>query len=94
MRKEEQFQQTLLRRTVVITGSSSGLGRAAAEAFALEGCNIVIVARGQKGIEEVVELCKGMGVEILGFSADTSVAADIERVADETLSRFSRIDIW
>lgn len=94
MKKEEQFQQTLLRKTVVITGSSSGVGRAAAEAFALEGCNIVIVARGQKGIDEVVELCKEMGVEVLGISADTSVAADIERVAEETLSRFGRIDIW
>ncbi|MDE5518202.1 MULTISPECIES: SDR family NAD(P)-dependent oxidoreductase [Elizabethkingia] len=94
MRKEEQFQQTLLRKTVVITGSSSGVGRAAAEAFALEGCNIVIVARGQKGIDEVVELCKGLGVEVLGISADTSIATDIERVAEETLSRFGRIDIW
>ncbi|MFP3591448.1 hypothetical protein [Chryseobacterium sp. SIMBA_038] len=37
MRKEEQFQQTLLRKTVVITGSSSGVRRTAAEDFALEG---------------------------------------------------------
>lgn len=94
MKKEEQFRQSLLRKTVVITGSSSGVGRAAAEAFALEGCNVVIVARGQKGIDEVVELCKGLGVEVLGISADTSISTDIERVAEETLSRFGRIDIW
>ncbi|MGU3374692.1 SDR family NAD(P)-dependent oxidoreductase [Chryseobacterium sp. M5A1_1a] len=88
------FSTDSITKTVVITGSSSGVGRAAAEAFALEGCNIVIVARGQKDIDEVVELCKGLGVGVLGISADKSVAADIERVAEETLSRFGRIDIW
>lgn len=86
--------KTLQGKTVVITGSSSGVGRAAAEAFADEGANVIIVARGQKGIDETVEACKSLGITAIGVSADMSVAEDVERVADEALKINGKIDIW
>lgn len=94
MKTEDKFQKSLAGKTVVITGSSSGVGRAAAEAFAIEGCNLVIVARGQKGIDEVVQLCKTMNVDVIGISADVSVAEDVEKITNKTLAAFGRIDIW
>lgn len=81
-------------KTVVITGASSGVGRAAAEAFAREGCNVVIVARGQKGIDKVVAFCNNLLGNAYGISADTSVAHDVERVAEEALKISGKIDIW
>lgn len=47
-------QNSLKGKNVVITGASSGVGRAAAEAFAHEGCNLILAARGQEGIDEIV----------------------------------------
>jgi len=82
------------RKTVVITGASSGVGRAAAEAFAQEGCNIVIAARGQEGINEAVEYCRGLNVIAVGVSADMSIAEDVERVVEEALKISGKIDVW
>lgn len=93
MENIETQKNSLKGKNVVITGSSSGVGRAAAEAFAREGCNIVIAARGQKGINEVVDFCRGLNVLAIGVSADVSVAEDVERVAREALS-LGKIDIW
>lgn len=87
-------KNSLKGKTVVITGASSGVGRAAAEAFAHEGCNIVIAARGINGINEVVEYCKGLNVLAIGISADMSIAEDVERVAAEALAIDGKIDIW
>lgn len=81
-------------KTVVITGASSGVGRATAEAFAQEGCNIIIAARGQKGINEVVRYCHALNVLALGISADMSIAEDVEKVATQALALTGKIDIW
>lgn len=86
--------QNISGKVVVITGASSGVGRAAAEAFAKEGCNLVIIARGQEGINEVVALCRSMGADALGISADVSLAEDVEKITNETLKHFGKIDVW
>lgn len=81
-------------KLVVITGASSGVGRAAAEAFAAEGCNIIAVARGSKGINDVVEYCRGLNIKAIGVSADMSNAKDVEKVTAEALAMGEKIDIW
>jgi short-subunit dehydrogenase len=81
-------------KNVVITGASSGIGRAAAEAFASQGCNIVAVARGQKGINEVVEYCRTLNVLAVGVSADMSIAEDVEKVVQQALAMGGKIDVW
>ncbi|MCD0467258.1 SDR family NAD(P)-dependent oxidoreductase [Flavobacterium sp. ENC] len=94
MENSNMLKNSLKGKNVVITGASSGVGRAAAEAFASQGCNMVVVARGQKGINEVVEYCHGLNVLALGVSADMSIAEDVDKVATEALSWFGKIDIW
>ncbi|WP_289659191.1 SDR family NAD(P)-dependent oxidoreductase [Flavobacterium panacagri] len=81
-------------KIVVITGASRGVGRAAAEAFAREGCNLVITARGKKGIDEVVDYCRALNVKAVGIPADMSIAEDVEKVAAGALAIGGRIDIW
>ena len=81
-------------KTVVITGGSSGVGRAAAEAFALEGCNVVIAARGQEGLDETVKLCHDLGVVALGIPTDVSKFEEVENLANLALQFNGRIDIW
>ena len=92
--KKAITDNNLIGKTVVITGASSGVGRAAAEAFAMQGANVVIVARGQKGISEVVAFCSQFGTTAIGVCADVSIAEDMRRIADEALKINNRIDIW
>lgn len=88
------LKNNLYGKTVVITGASSGVGRAAAEAFSAQGANVVIVARGQEGIDETVAFCREFNVTAIGVSADMSIAEDVERVAAEALKINGKIDIW
>lgn len=87
-------KNSLVGKTVVITGATSGVGRATAEAFANEGANVVIVARGHEGVSETVQFCKELGANAIGVSADVSSADDVARVAREALKINGRIDVW
>lgn len=90
----ENGKYNLKGKTVVITGASSGVGRAAVEAFAEQGCNIVVAARGSKGIEEVIQYCKSVNIKAVGVLADVSIAQDVERITQEALAINGKIDIW
>ncbi|WP_226064391.1 SDR family oxidoreductase [Kaistella polysaccharea] len=94
MKDKDIIYGALRGKTVVITGGTSGVGRAAAEAFALEGCNIVIAARGQDGLDETVSLCHDLGVIGLGVPTDVSDAAQVQHLAEQALQFNGRIDIW
>ncbi len=94
MEETENITHSLKGKTVVITGASSGVGRAAAEVFALEGCNLVLAARGKKGIDEIVAICRGLDAIAIGVCADVSVAKDVSRIAQEALQLTGRIDVW
>lgn len=86
--------RTLKGKTVVITGGTSGVGRAAAEAFALEGCNVIVAARGQEGLDETVALCNDLGVIALGIKTDVSNAEEVQNLANKALQFNGRIDYW
>ncbi|ALR30057.1 short-chain dehydrogenase [Chryseobacterium sp. IHB B 17019] len=94
MKSNETLQKSLRGKTVVITGGSSGVGRAAAEAFALEGCNIVVAARGKEALDETVALCRDLEVAAIGIPTDVSIAADVQNLANKALQFNGRIDIW
>lgn len=94
MKSNNEIHESLKGKTVVITGGSSGVGRAAAEAFALEGCNIVVAARGKEALDETVSLCHDLGVAALGVPTDVSIAADVQNLANKALQFNGRIDIW
>ncbi len=94
MQNLNDVQGSLFGKTVVITGASSGVGRAAAEAFAQQGSNLVLVARGQKGLDEIVNICRDLDVVAIGVSADMSLNEDVQRVTGEALQINGRIDVW
>lgn len=95
MKSQNSLEKRSLRgKTVVVTGGSSGVGRATVEAFAFEGCNIVIAARGQEALDETLKLCKDLGVNAIAVSTDVSKAEDVENLLKSAVKEFGRIDIW
>ncbi|GEP09422.1 SDR family oxidoreductase [Methylobacterium gnaphalii] len=82
------------RRTVVVTGASAGVGRAIAVEFARNGWNVVLVARGEKGLEGARREVEREGVRALTFAVDVADPDAIQQVADETAARFGAIDAW
>lgn len=94
MEANENFDRKLRGKTVVITGGSSGVGRAVAEAFALEGCSIVVAARGKEGLDETVQLCRDLEVPALGIETDVSDMEQVKYLAEQALQFNGRIDIW
>lgn len=94
MKNKNTYRNRLEDRVVVITGASSGVGRAAVEAFAQEGCIIVAVARGKKGIDEVLDYCRGLGIQAIGVSADVSISEDVDNIVEKALALTGKIDIW
>ena len=95
MKSKNNLEKRSLRgKTVVITGGSSGVGRATVEAFAFEGCNIIIAARGEKALDETVLLCKDLGVNAIAVPTDVSVSEEVENLVEAAVKKFGRIDIW
>ncbi|UUF14687.1 MULTISPECIES: SDR family oxidoreductase [Flavobacterium] len=81
-------------KVAVITGSARGLGKAIAERYASLGANIVInYSKDKASADEVVSNITAMGVKVIAVQADVSVVADIERLFEEAIKAFGKIDI-
>src|SRR3712207_2999736 len=78
-------------RVVVLTGASSGIGKAAALAFAARGDRLVLAARGLADLESVAAACGG---DPLVVPTDISRCAEVEALAEAAVDRFGRIDVW
>lgn len=81
-------------KTAVITGASSGIGRAAANAFAREGCNVVVAARRKHVLDEVARECVQHGVEASAVETDVTDWGAVQRLAATTLDRAGGLHIW
>ena len=80
-------------KVAIIGGSSKGLGRACALALAKEGVNIVLCARQEEALQKTKSEIESLGVEVLALSVDMASAEDNQRIIDETVRKFGRIDI-
>lgn len=80
-------------KTAIVGGSSKGLGKACAVALAKEGVNIVLCARNEEELQKTKTKIELLGVDVLALSVDMASAEDNQRVIDETIRKFGRIDI-
>ena len=78
-------------RVVVLTGASSGIGRAAALALAARGDHVVLAARGLADLEAVAAICVG---DPLVVPTDITDHASVDALARSAVARHGRIDAW
>ncbi len=81
-------------RVVVITGASSGIGRATALKFADNGDTVVLAARRKNLLNDLVDECEERGAEALAVECDVSEESAIEKLTKSAVKKFGRIDIW
>ena len=80
-------------KSVVVTGASSGMGKAIVELFACEGANVVAVARRAERLEVLAaSLAKAPG-KVVPFVGDVSRRADVDAMIDAAVGQFGRLDI-
>jgi short-subunit dehydrogenase len=81
-------------KVAVITGASSGIGRASARLFARSGYRLGLVARSPEGLEAAAGEVRASGSEALTVPGDVADPEVLERLAAETEERFGPIDVW
>lgn len=79
---------------VVITGASSGIGKATALAFAEEGASLMLAARRKSALEDTVTACEALGAPATAVEVDVTDADAVDGLADAAVRRFGRIDVW
>src|SRR5687768_5051411 len=77
-------------KVALITGGSEGIGKATARILVEEGAKVAIVAR---RAEVLAKAAQEIGGEVLAVSADVTSPADVQRMIDETVARFGKLDI-
>ncbi len=87
-------QRELRARTVVLTGASSGIGRAAALAFADAGAHLVLAARNQVALDDVAQQCRARGAQALVVPTDVTQVDQVRALAAAAAERFNAIDVW
>jgi 3-oxoacyl-[acyl-carrier protein] reductase len=81
-------------RVAVVTGSSRGIGKAIAETFGREGARIVInYVQNSEGANDVAEKIKILGSDAIVVAADVSRQGEAQKLIDETIRTFGRLDI-
>jgi NAD(P)-dependent dehydrogenase (short-subunit alcohol dehydrogenase family) len=81
-------------QTVVITGASAGIGRAAARLFGQRGDRVALIARGRAGLDGAVRDVERSGGTALAVPADVADFALLDRAATEIEDAFGPIDVW
>ncbi|MGF9649305.1 SDR family oxidoreductase [Pseudarthrobacter oxydans] len=79
---------------VVITGASSGIGRATALRFAAKGARLVLAARGPESLEAVAAQCRKRGAKAIAVPTDVTDPGKVEALASRAVEEFGRLDVW
>lgn len=80
-------------KVVIITGGSSGIGKAMAEKFGREGSKILITGRNNEELTKATEELRKKGITIQSFQADVSVEEDNRKMAEEAIKHYGTIDV-
>src|SRR6202049_2215392 len=86
-------EYTMSTQVVLITGGLSGIGRAAAIAFAKKGAKVVVAGRRKEVGESLVEELRSFGAEAEFVKADVRKEDDVRVMVDTTVARFGRLDV-
>src|SRR6202453_2562497 len=78
---------------VLITGALTGIGRAAAVAFARKGATVVVTGRRDEAGKALAEELRALGAEAEFINADVRNEDDVRALVDETVARFGRLDV-
>nr|WP_314580228.1 SDR family oxidoreductase [uncultured Pseudomonas sp.] len=82
-------------KLVVITGASSGIGRATAKAFACKGARLVLAARDEEALYEVLDECTDCGTDAVAVTTDVTISQHMINLAERAAEfGHGRIDIW
>jgi NAD(P)-dependent dehydrogenase (short-subunit alcohol dehydrogenase family) len=84
---------SLVGKTALVTGGSTGIGRAIAEALGEAGARLVITARKEPRLRETERMLKDAGIDVLGLVADISKRETIGPLVDAVINRFGGLDI-
>ena len=80
-------------KAALVTGATSGIGRATALLFAEAGAQVALVGRSREALVRVAEEVRGVGGEALEIQADVTSEDDMRRIVDEAVSRFGGLDV-
>jgi 3-oxoacyl-[acyl-carrier protein] reductase len=80
-------------KVIVVTGSSRGIGKAIAIAFAKEGAKVVVSARNKENLKDVVSEIEQTGSPVLAIAADVANTDDAKNLIENTLEKFATIDV-
>jgi NAD(P)-dependent dehydrogenase (short-subunit alcohol dehydrogenase family) len=87
-------KRALADQVVVVTGASSGLGRAIARGAGERGAKVVVTSRNAEALDNAVREIEAFGGEALAVPADHSVQDDVAQVVEQAVDRFGRIDTY
>lgn len=80
-------------KTIVLTGASMGIGCSLALSLAQQGANLVLAARNQAALEDVVAACTAVGAKAIAVPTDVAQPQDCQRLMERAIARFGQIDI-
>lgn len=78
----------------VVTGATSGIGRATAVGLAERGASVALAARSEDDLEEVAATCRDAGGRALAVPTDVSREDDVEKLAARTIEAFGGFNVW
>lgn len=91
---EELSLKKLQDQVIVITGASSGIGLVTARMAAKKGAKVVVAARNENALQELVEELQSKGYEAAWVVADVGVEEDVQKIADTAIEKFGGFDTW
>src|SRR5438876_11857638 len=81
-------------QVIVVTGASSGLGRAVARLAGARGAKVVVTARTAEALDACVREIEAFGSEALAVPADCTVQDEVAQVVEQAVDRFGRVDTY